>query len=136
MNSNKLYEAAFPYMEDVLALPVEDIERASAWYRDAFGLTEVERKDQPVPTVILERDGVRIGFAVNGGDASIDGAAIRVTDIHRARQEMENRGIEVGNWRVDENDGQKLQVFFVIAPDGLCYYFHQPIGDGEDGQTS
>ena len=53
MNSNKLYEAAFPYMEDVLALPVEDIERAFAWYRDAFGLTEVERKDQPVPTVIL-----------------------------------------------------------------------------------
>ncbi len=133
MGSIKLYEAAFPYAEDVLALPVEDIDQASAWYRDAFGLTEVERRDDPVPTVILERDGVRIGFAVNGGDASNDGAAIRVTDIHRARQELEGRGIEIGNWRVDENDGQKLQVFFVIAPDGLCYYFHQPIGDEEDG---
>ena len=133
MGSNKLYEAAFPYAEDVLALPVEDIERASAWYRDKFGLTEVERRDDPVPTVILERDGVRIGFAVNGGDASNDGAAIRVTDIQRARQELEGKGIEIGNWRVDENDGQKLQVFFVIAPDGLCYYFHQPIEAGGDG---
>ncbi len=133
MGSGKLYEAAFPYAEDVLALPVEDIDRASAWYRDAFGLKEVERKDSPVPTVILERDGVRIGFAVNGGDASNDGAAILVTDIHRARQEVEANGVEVGNWRVDEMDGKKFQVFFVIAPDGLCYYFHQPIGAGEDG---
>lgn len=133
MNSNKLYEAAFPYAEDVLALPVEDIDQASAWYQEMFGLKEVERLDDPVPAVILERDGVRIGFAINGGDASNDGAAILVTDIHRARRELEGKGIEIGNWRVDENDGQKLQVFFVIAPDGLCYYFHQPIGDGEDG---
>ncbi len=132
MNSNKLFEAAFPYADDVLALPVEDIDQASKWYQDVFGLKEVERRDDPVPAVILERDGVRIGFAVNGGDASNDGAAILVTDIHRARQEVEDKGIEIGNWRVDENDGQKLQVFFVIAPDGLCYYFHQPIEAGEE----
>ena len=133
MNSNKLFEAAFPYADDVLALPVEDIDQASKWYQDVFGLKEVERRDDPVPAVILERDGVRIGFAVNGGDASNDGAAILVTDIHRARQEVEDKGVEIGNWRVDENDGQKLQVFFVIAPDGLCYYFHQPIeAGGED----
>jgi len=133
MGSTKLYEAAFPYADDVLALPVKDVDRASAWYSDAFGLKEIERRDDPVQTVILERDGVRIGFAVNGGDASNDGAAIRVTDIHRARRELEGKGIEIGNWRVDENDGQKLQVFFVIAPDGLCYYFHQPVEDGESG---
>lgn len=75
----------------------------------------------------MERDGTRIGFAINGGDASQDGAAILVTDIHRAREEIEANGVETGNWRVDERDGRKLQVFFVVAPDGLCYYFHQPI---------
>ena len=127
MSSTKLFEAAFPYADDILALPVQDIDRASIWYRDAFGLNEVERRADPVPTVILERDGVRIGFAVNGG------AAILVTNIHRARQELEANGIEIGNWRVDENDGQKFQVFFVIAPDGLCYYFHQPIEAMENG---
>jgi hypothetical protein len=28
---------------------------------------------------------------------------------------------------VDEREGRKLQVFFVVAPDGLCYYFYQPL---------
>ena len=127
MSSPRLYEAAFPYADDILALPVADIERASAWYCDAFGFTEVERRDSPAPTVILERDGIRIGFAVNGRDPGNEDAAILVTDIHRARQELEAKEIKIGDWRVDENDGQKFQVFFVIAPDGLCYYFHQPL---------
>jgi len=35
----------------------------------------------------------------------------------------------VGDWRVDERNGRKLKVFFVVAPDGLCYYFHQPLSD-------
>ena len=70
---------------------------------------------------------MRIGFAVNGGDASNDGAAILVTDIHRARNELAANGVTIANWRVDERDGRKYQVFFVVGPDGLCYYFHQPI---------
>ncbi len=128
MASETLYDAAFPFADDVLALPVEDIERAARWYADRFGLVEVERRDDPVPTVILERDGVRIGFAVNGGDPGNEGAAIRVTDIRRARDELEANGVKTANWRVDERDGERYQVFFVVAPDGLCYYFHQPIG--------
>ena len=80
-----------------------------------------------MPTVILERDGVRIGFAINGGDASMDGAAILVTDIKRARAELKGNGVKVKNWRIDKRDGKKFRVFFVVAPDGLCYYFHQPV---------
>ena len=129
MKTEKLYEAAFPFADDVLALPVKDLDQAVKWYGDAFGLEEIERREGPAPAVILERDGVRIGFAVNGGNAGDEGAAIRVTDIQRARDELEARGVKTGNWRVDERDGQRLQVFFVVAPDGLCYYFHQPIGD-------
>ena len=123
----KLFEAAFPFQDDVLDLPVTDIDAAAKWYADAFGLVEAERHDTSVPTVILERDGTRIGFAVNGGDATQDGAAILVSDIHRAKRELEANGVETTSWRIDERDGQKLQVFFVVAPDGLCYYFHQPI---------
>ncbi len=125
--SSRLYEAAYPFADDVLALPVEDIDRAAEWYADRFGLIEVERRTAPRPTVILERDGVRIGFAVNGGDPSQEGAAILVTDIHRARDELQANGVKTANWRVDERDGRKYQVFFVVAPDGLCYYFRQPI---------
>lgn len=127
--ADKLYEAAFPFADDVLALPVTDIDQAAKWYGAAFGLTETERRATPVPTVVMERDGVRIGFAVNGGDASNDGAAILVADIERARQELETNGVETANWRVDERDGKKYQVFFVVAPDQLCYYFHQPLDD-------
>jgi catechol 2,3-dioxygenase-like lactoylglutathione lyase family enzyme len=122
-----LFKAAFPYQKDVLALPVTDLDAASQWYAKAFGLTEVERRDHPYRTVILGRDGVKIGFSINGGDASQDGAAILVSDIRRAKDELEANGIRIANWRIDERNGQKFQVFFVVAPDGLCFYFHQPI---------
>ena len=78
-------------------------------------------------TVILERDGVRIGFSENGGDPTQEGAAILVSDIARVRAELEAAGVEAANWRVDERDGKRFQVFFVVAPDGLCYYFHQEL---------
>jgi catechol 2,3-dioxygenase-like lactoylglutathione lyase family enzyme len=127
MNTEPLFKAARPYQDDVLALPVEDLDQASQWYAKALGLTEVERRDGPVPTVIMQRDGVQIGFAINGGDASNDGAAILVTDIERARRELEASGLSVSNSRIDDHNGQKMSVFFLVAPDGLCYYFHQPV---------
>ena len=126
--STKLFEAAYPFQDDVLALPVQDIDVAADWYAKAFGLREVERANAPEPRVVMERDGVRIGFAVNGGDASNDGAAILVADAARARDELEANGVGTGNWRIDERDGKHYQVFFVVAPDALCYYFHQELG--------
>jgi catechol 2,3-dioxygenase-like lactoylglutathione lyase family enzyme len=128
LNSDKpAFKTAFPYQDSVLGLPVTDLNRTSDWYCKHFGMTEIARHEQPVPTVILERDGTRIGFAINGGDASQDGAAILVSNIHALKEEFESTGVRIGNWRVDERDGQKQQVFFVVAPDGLCYYFHEPI---------
>ncbi len=127
MTAAAKFEAAFPFQDDVLALPVNDLDATSQWYSEHFGMAEVERVGGSAPTVILARDGVRIGFAVNGGDASQDGAAIRVSNIQCIKEELESKGIEIGNWRVDERQGEQFQVFFVVAPDGLCYYFHEPI---------
>jgi len=127
MSSEPQFMAAYPYQKDVLALPVTNLDEASAWYSEHFGMTEVERYDQPVPTVVLERDGTRIGFSINGGDASQDGAAILVSKISEIREELESKGVSISNWRIDERDGKKLQVFFAIAPDGLCFYFHEPV---------
>ncbi len=121
------FKAAFPYQQDVLALPVTDLDVAVAWYSTHFGMIEVERRVEPVPTVILERDDTRIGFAVNGGDASQDGAAVLVRNIQGVKDELSSRGVEISNLRVDERDGQRYQVFSVVAPDGLCYYFHEPV---------
>ena len=125
--SAQLFKAAFPFQDDVLALPVKDIDVAAEWYAKAFGLREAERTNEPVDRVVMERDGVRIGFAVNGGDASNDGAAILVVDAERARDELEANGVATGNWRIDERDGKRFQVFFVVAPDELCYYFHEEL---------
>jgi len=127
MTDSPRFKQAFPYQKDVLALPVRDLDSTSVWYCEHFGMTEIERLSEPVPTVILERDGTRIGFATNGGDPSQDGAAILVSTIEACMGELEAKGVNVGNWRVDERDGQKFQVFFVVAPDGLCYYFHEAI---------
>ena len=87
MANEAQFKAAFPYQKDVLALPVTDLDAASAWYAKHFRMVEVERLEHPVPTVILERDGVRIGFAINGGDASQDGAAILVSNIRAVKEE-------------------------------------------------
>jgi catechol 2,3-dioxygenase-like lactoylglutathione lyase family enzyme len=129
MSSAPQFKAAYPYQKDVLALPVINIDAAARWYADHFAMREVERLDQPVPTVILERDGTRIGFAVNGGDPEQDGAAVLVFNIGGMRQELEARGVKTANWRIDEQNGQRLQVFSVVAPDGLCYYFHEPLAE-------
>ncbi|MFY9256929.1 MAG: VOC family protein [Fuerstiella sp.] len=123
------FESASPYRDDILALPVTDLDVASDWYCRHFGMTEVERQDTPNPAVILERDSVRIGFAINGGDPSQEGAAIRVDDINGIKRQLESNGIEVANIRVDERNGEKFNVFFVVAPDGLCYYFNEPVTD-------
>ena len=123
------FESASPYSDYILALPVTDLDVASDWYCRHFGMTEVERQDTPNPAVILERDSVRIGFAINGGDPSQEGAAIRVDDINGIKRQLESNGIEVANIRVDERNGEKFNVFFVVAPDGLCYYFNEPVTD-------
>jgi catechol 2,3-dioxygenase-like lactoylglutathione lyase family enzyme len=132
MSNQPRFEAAYPFQDDVLALPVTDLDAAATWYAARFGMVEVERREQPVPTIILERDGVRLGFATTGGDPEQDGAAVLVSNIGALKDELEARGTTIGNWRVDERDGQRYRVFFVVAPDGLCYYFHEPL----NGPTS
>ena len=93
MSNKRGFKAAFAYQDDVLALPVTDLDGTSEWY-------------------------------------SRHCAAILVSNIQGIKDELESNGVSIGNWRVDERDGQKLQVFFVVAPDGLCYYFHEPIQGG------
>ena len=129
MSSNPQFKRAFPYQKDVLALPVTDLDAASRWYCAHFGMVEVERREQPVPAVVLERDGTKIGFSINGGDASQDGAAVLVSNIQALKEELERTVAWVGDWRIDTRNGQKYQVFFVVAPDGVCYSFHEPLNE-------
>ncbi|MEM8946055.1 MAG: VOC family protein [Planctomycetota bacterium] len=127
MSGGQKFKAALPFQQDGPALPVADIEATSKWYSGPFDTVEKERPSNPFRTAILERDGTRLGFAINHGDASQAGAAILVSDIEGIKEELESHDMTIGNWRIDERDGEKLQVFFVVAPDGLCFYFHEPV---------
>lgn len=121
-----LFLEAHPYSDDVLALPVSDLDQAASYYARVLGLEEVERRSDP-PTVIMERDGVRIGFSVNGGDPSQEGAAILVSNLGRMEREVVAAGGSPSNMRIDERDGERFKVFFLVAPDGLCYYLHEQL---------
>ena len=111
MAKTPAFKAAYPYQQDVLALPVSDINTASEWYSEHFDMVEVERKETPVPTVLLERDGVQVGFAVNGGDPTQDGAAILVDHIEEIRRMLEAKGVQVGDWQIDERYGKNISLF-------------------------
>jgi hypothetical protein len=77
--------------------------------------------------VVLERDGIRIAFAENGGNPEQDGCAFHTDDISALRNEFVEAGLEKLGEAKDEarKDGLRFKSFFVIAPDGLCYWFGQ-----------
>ncbi len=129
MSETGKFRSAFPYQDDVLTLPVKNIEAAASWYAKHFGMVEVGRVSLPVPSVIMERDGVKLGFAVTGKDPAQDGAAILVENINLIKSELESNGISVSNEQTEEREGKKYNVFFVVAPDGLCYYIHEPVDE-------
>ena len=93
MASEGLFQITFTFDNSELELPVQDIGQAAEWYTQAFRFTDVDRPEGTAPRIILERDAVRLGLAVNGGTAGNEGAAILVSDIHQARSELESNGV-------------------------------------------
>ena len=83
----------------------------------------VSRKAEPNPSAVLGRDGIRIGLAENGGDPSQDGCFFEVNDVEAAFAELKANGLqkEEAGFRIDQHGDTAWKVFFVVAPDGLCY---------------
>ena len=52
-----------------------------------------------------------------------------MSDIHRAREQIRAASADVGDVRNEEHDGGRRSVFFVVAPDGLCFCFFEPIAE-------
>ena len=76
-----LFLKAFPFQQDVLALPVADVETSSRWYEKSFGLAETRRADAAAQIDHHAARRRRDRFAENGGDSEQDGAAILVSNI-------------------------------------------------------
>lgn len=118
-----VYKRARPYAQDALNLPVEDVESAVPFYERIMGFQVLERKDAPHKAAVLGRDDIRIGLAQNGGDPSQEGCFFEVDDVEAAFAELKANGLEKAEagFRVDQYGAASFRVFFVVAPDGLCY---------------
>jgi hypothetical protein len=73
--------------------------------------------------VILERDNIQIGLAENGGDPEQEGCFFEVDNVETAFAELQANGLgrDEAGFRLDQHGDTTWKVFFVIAPDRLCY---------------
>src|SRR5262245_33857283 len=118
-----VYKTASPYADDAMNLPVEDVDTAIPYYEKTFGFRVVSRQDGPYKSVILARDGIQIGLAENGGDPTQEGCFFEVDNAEAAFAELKSNGLatEEAGFRIDRYGDTSYKVFFVVAPDGLCY---------------
>ena len=100
-------------------LPVEDLDQAIPYYQTVMGFKLESRQDIPHKSAVLSRDEVRIGLAENGGDPSNDGCFFEVNDVELAFGELKANGLDKEEADYQADDPYVL--FFIIAPDGLCY---------------
>jgi lactoylglutathione lyase len=123
------YLRAVPYGDDVLNLPVENLDQAIPYYKEVLGFTLITRSDDPPKAAILERDSIRIGLAENGGDPTQEGAFFEVDDVEAAFGELRENGLarEEADYKVDTRGDRTYRLFFLIAPDKLCYNIGQEV---------
>jgi catechol 2,3-dioxygenase-like lactoylglutathione lyase family enzyme len=118
-----VFRSAAPYADDAMNLPVQNVDTAIPYYEKVFGFRVVSRQDAPNKSVILARDSIQIGLAENGGDPTQEGCFFEVDDVETAFAELKSNGLEKeeAGFRIDRHGDTSWKVFFVVAPDGLCY---------------
>lgn len=124
---------AWPYQQDQLNLPVNDLATALPFYEKTLGFRLVSQTDTPCKSATIARDTVRIGLAGNGGDPTQNGCFFEVDDVVNAFAELKanNWPTEQPQFSWQQHGDVSWKVFFVVAPDGLCYCYgerQQPAG--------
>lgn len=117
-----VFKKAWPYQKEVLDLPVVNLEEAIPFYETILGFRVVLRNLFPYPAAILVRDNIQIGLAENGGDPAQDGCFFEVDNVERAFAELKANGLQKENPDfMIQHYQDSFKVFFIVAPDGLCY---------------
>jgi catechol 2,3-dioxygenase-like lactoylglutathione lyase family enzyme len=124
-------EKAWGYQGDSMNLPVRDLTAALPFYETVLGFRVLSRSDTPYNSALLLRDQVQIGLAENGGDSTQDGCAFHVKDLEALFAEFNANGLqkELSEFDIEQHDGVAWKVFYVVAPDGLCYWFGERQAD-------
>ncbi len=120
---NAVFKTAHPYADDKMNLPVASLDAAIPFYQSVMGFRVEARNDVPHKSAILARDDIQIGLAENGGDPSQEGCFFEVDNAEAAFAELKANGLEKkeADFRIDRHGAKSFKVFFVVAPDGLCY---------------
>src|SRR5882724_9758093 len=118
-----IFKSAHPYKDDAMNLPVENVETAIPFYETIMGFHVLSQQYEPVPAAVLIRDDIKIGLAENGGDPEQEGVFFEVDNVEAAFEELKSNGLKKDDagFRIDKHSDTSYKVFFVIAPDGLCY---------------
>jgi catechol 2,3-dioxygenase-like lactoylglutathione lyase family enzyme len=118
-----IFKTAWPYLKDAMNLPVGNVEAAIPFYQTIMGFQVVSRTETPCQSAVLGRDGIQIGLAENGGDPTQEGCFFEVDNVEAAFAELKSNGLgrEEADFRIDQYGDTSWRVFFVVAPDGLCY---------------
>ena len=115
------FKRAAPYADDAMNLPVADVDAAIPFYEETLGFHVVSQSNTPYKSVVLGRDDVKIGLAENGGDPTQEGCYFEVEDIESAFAEIKGKSPAEGDIEINRHGDSSQRVFFVVAPDGLCY---------------
>jgi hypothetical protein len=123
------YLRAVSYADDAMNLPVANVDVAIPYYETLMGFKVISRSDTPCKSAVLARDRIQIGLAENGGDPTQEGCFFEVDDVEAAFAELRSNGFDKQNpgYRIDKHGDTSYRVFFVVAPDGLCYCFGQRV---------
>ena len=118
-------EKAWGYRGDHRNLPVRDLAAALPFYQTVLGFRVLSRGDIPYKSAVLTHDQVDIGLAENGGDPTQDGCAFHVKGLAALFAEFKANGLqkELSEFDIEKHGGVAWKVFYVVAPDGLCYWF-------------
>jgi lactoylglutathione lyase len=118
-------EKAWGYQGDNMNLPVRDLASALPFYETVLGFRVVSRSSTPRNSAVLARDQVQIGLGENGGDSTQDGCAFHVSNLEALFAEFKVNGLhkELSAFDTEQHDKVAWKVFYVVAPDGLCYWF-------------
>jgi len=116
-----VFKRAVPYAKDAMNLPVVDVETAVLFYEQTMGFRVVEREDSPQRRAVLARDDIQIALAENGGDPTQEGCYFQVDNLEAAFEEIKGRKPRESDFGEQSWGESSQRVFFVVAPDGLCY---------------
>jgi predicted enzyme related to lactoylglutathione lyase len=114
---------------EVIVLPVADIDRSIAFYRDQLGFAldhDVQTEQMRVVQLTPHGSGCSVVLGMSQMEpGTMKGMQLVVSDATAARQELLTRGVEVSELRIFDAERDGGTFFFFDDPDGNSWAVQQ-----------